>query len=70
MAVPGKVIEARGERALVDFGGVRREVYLTLLPREVRPGDYVVVHTGFAIEVIDQREAEEVWRLLKEAGVV
>lgn len=54
----------------MDFGGVRREVYLTLLPREVRPGDYVVVHTGFAIEVIDQREAEEVWRLLKEAGVV
>ncbi|MCX8204904.1 MAG: HypC/HybG/HupF family hydrogenase formation chaperone [Candidatus Nezhaarchaeota archaeon] len=69
LAIPGRVVEVKGEQALVDFGGVRRIVYLTLLPREVKPGDYVMVHTGFAIEVVDRREAEEVWRLLREAGV-
>ncbi len=70
LAIPGRVVEVKGQQALVDFGGVKRTVYLTLLPREVKPGDYVMVHTGFAIEVVDQREAEEVWQLLKEAGVV
>jgi hydrogenase expression/formation protein HypC len=69
LAIPGRVVEVEGQRALVDFGGARRPVYLTLLPREVKPGDYVMVHAGFAIEVVDRREAEEVSKLLEEAGV-
>ncbi|MEM0217421.1 MAG: HypC/HybG/HupF family hydrogenase formation chaperone [Candidatus Nezhaarchaeales archaeon] len=66
LAVPGKVVEVRGDRALVDFGGVRREVMLSLLEKEVRPGDYVLVHTGYAIQVLDQEEAEETLRLWRE----
>ncbi|RLF15962.1 MAG: HypC/HybG/HupF family hydrogenase formation chaperone [Thermoprotei archaeon] len=69
LAIPGLVVKVDGLKALVDFGGVRREVMLTLLPREVKPGDYVLVHTGYAIEVVDKEEAEEVWKLLKEAGI-
>ncbi|MEM0233193.1 MAG: HypC/HybG/HupF family hydrogenase formation chaperone [Candidatus Nezhaarchaeales archaeon] len=66
LAVPGKVVEIRGDRALVDFGGIRREVMLSLLEKEVRPGDYVLVHTGYAIQVLDQEEAEETLRLWRE----
>jgi hydrogenase expression/formation protein HypC len=66
LAIPGKVVEVRGDRALVDFGGVRREVVLTLLDEEVKPGSYVLVHTGYAIQVLDQREAEETLKLWKE----
>jgi len=69
LAIPGRVVEVEGQRALVDFGGAKRLVYLTLLPREVKAGDYVMVHAGFAIEVVDRREAEEVLKLLEEAGV-
>lgn len=66
LAVPGKVIEVRGDKALVDFGGVKREVVLTLLEREVKPGEYVLVHTGYAIQVLDQEEAEETLKLWRE----
>lgn len=69
LAIPGLVVKVEGDRALVDFGGVRREVMLTLLPDPVKPGDYVLVHTGYAIQVVDRSEAEEIWRLLREAGI-
>lgn len=66
LAIPGKVVEIRGDKALVDFGGVRREVMLTLLEREVKPGEYVLVHTGYAIQVLDKEEAEGTLRLWRE----
>ncbi|MEM4577072.1 MAG: HypC/HybG/HupF family hydrogenase formation chaperone [Candidatus Nezhaarchaeales archaeon] len=66
LAVPGKVVAVKGDKALVDFGGVRREVMLTLLDEEVTPGSYVLVHTGYAIQVLDQKEAEETLKLWKE----
>ncbi|NJE01667.1 HypC/HybG/HupF family hydrogenase formation chaperone [Thermococcus sp. JdF3] len=59
LAVPGKVVEIHGKTAVVDFGGVRREVRLDLLP-EVGIGDYVIVHTGFAIERLDEERALEI----------
>ncbi|AFL94693.1 hydrogenase expression/formation protein HypC [Thermococcus cleftensis] len=59
LAVPGKVVEIQGKTAVVDFGGVRREVRLDLLP-EVGIGDYVIVHTGFAIERLDEERALEI----------
>ncbi len=65
LAIPAKILEIRGGEAIVDFGGVKRSVMLTLLP-EVRKGDYVLVHTGFAIEVLDENEATETLRLWKE----
>lgn len=62
-------MKVEGRRALVDFGGVRKEVSITLVPREVKPGDYVLVHAGYAIEVVNKEAAEEVWKLLKEVEV-
>lgn len=67
LAVPAKIIEIRGEKALVDFGGVKREIIISLIDREkVKLGDYVIVHTGYAISIMDQKEAEETLKLWKE----
>ncbi len=57
LAIPGKIVEIKGKTAIVDFGGVKREADISLLD-EVRIGDYVIVHVGFAIQKLDQREAE------------
>ena len=59
LAVPGKVIEVNGPLAVVDFGGVKREVRLDLLP-DIKPGDWVIVHTGFAIEKLEEKRAKEI----------
>lgn len=69
LAVPGRVKEIRGKKALVDFGGAEREVKLNLL-EEVNEGDYVLVHVGYAIQKLSQEEAEktmESWREVAEA---
>ncbi len=68
LGVPARVVEVRGEIALVDFGGgVLREVYVSTL-EEVKPGDYVIVHAGIAIEKIKYEEykalMEELERIL------
>ena len=65
LAVPGKVLAAEGDTARVDFGGVEREAALDLLPG-IRPGDYVVVHAGFAIQRMNEAEAAETLRLFEE----
>jgi hydrogenase expression/formation protein HypC len=53
----------------VDFGGVVREVALAYVP-EAQIGDYVIVHVGFALNVLDEEEAQETWRLLEELGAL
>jgi hydrogenase expression/formation protein HypC len=53
----------------VDFGGITKEVCLACVP-EVEAGDYVIVHAGFAISVIDEREAREVFRVLEEIEAI
>jgi hydrogenase expression/formation protein HypC len=65
LGVPGKVISQIGDLAEVDFGGVTREVSLLLCP-EVQKGDYVLVHVGFAIQRLEEQEAIETLKLLKE----
>ncbi len=65
LAIPGKIISKEGDLARVDFGGVVREVSLKLTP-EAREGDYVIVHTGYAISVLDEREALETLKMLEE----
>ncbi len=65
LAVPMKVVDRRGELGRVEQGGVTREASFTLLP-QARPGDYVLVHAGFAIERLDQQEAEKTLQLLQE----
>jgi len=64
LAVPAKVLEVRGHKARVDFGGTVREVDVSLV--DVRPGQYVLVHAGFAIQVLDERAAEEILRAWSE----
>ncbi len=70
LGVPGELLsmeeDAQGLRkGRVSFGGVVREVSLDLVP-EARVGDYVVVHVGFALSVIDAEEAQSVFQLLQE----
>jgi hydrogenase expression/formation protein HypC len=65
LAVPGLIKWVDGMAAQVEIGGVERTISVALTP-DVRVGDYVLVHTGFAIGVIDEQEALETLRLLSE----
>ena len=71
LAVPGKILEAYETSGLrmakVQFGGIVRETCLTYVP-DAQPGDYVVVHVGFAISKMDEAEAARAYRLLEEMG--
>ena len=74
LAVPGKVIEIAGDEPAfmhgqVDFAGVRREVSFAFTP-EARVGDYVLVHAGCALTVIDEHEAETTLAELRRLGEV
>jgi hydrogenase expression/formation protein HypC len=70
LGIPGRILEIRDDRGLtmgqVDFGGVRREVCLAYVADEVGPGDYVVVHVGFAISRVDEAEARRTFEALRE----
>jgi len=65
LAVPVLVKAIDGAEARVELGGVERVVSLALTP-EAREGDYVLVHTGFAIGVVDEKEAQATLSLLRE----
>lgn len=69
LAVPGRVMAVEGKLAKVDFGGITREVRVDLVP-EVRVGEYVLVHAGFAIQVLDESAAEETIRAWEEVGEI
>ncbi|MGA2573367.1 MAG: HypC/HybG/HupF family hydrogenase formation chaperone [Candidatus Methanomethylicaceae archaeon] len=58
LAVPARVVKIEGELAEVDIGGIRREASLALVAdRGIAVGDYVLVHTGYAITKVDEEEA-------------
>lgn len=65
LGIPGVVVEVHEYTAVVDFGGVKREVDRLLVP-DVKPGDYVIVHAGAIISKLDPKEAEEVINTWKE----
>jgi hydrogenase expression/formation protein HypC len=66
LAIPAEVVELRdNELALIDIGGARKQVSLTLVDG-VEVGDYVLVHAGFAIDKIDEQEAARTMELLQE----
>ena len=65
LAVPAKVLEVKDFLAKVELSGVTRDVSLMLLP-EAKPGDYVLVHAGFAMQVVEEKEVEEMNALLAE----
>lgn len=69
LGIPGVVVEVKGTVAIVDFGGVKREVDSLLVPN-IKPGDYVIVHAGAIISKLSPEEAEETikaWREVLEA---
>ena len=57
LAVPLKLISVDGQSGLGEFDGVRRKVQLTFVPN-AKVGDYVIVHAGFAMEIMDEEQAE------------
>ncbi len=65
LAIPALVTSIDGFQANVDIGGVIRRISIQLTP-EAKVGDYVLLHTGYAINIIDQDEAEKTLELLKE----
>ena len=65
LGIPMRIVEKERDKGIVEAGGVKREVSLHLV-EGVEVGDYVIVHAGFAIQKLDEKEAEETLRLLKE----
>ena len=70
LAIPGKVTSISGDDPLmrsgkVDFGGILKDVSLAYVP-EVKVGDYVIVHVGFALSRVDEAEANQVFEYLRE----
>ncbi len=65
LAVPVKVLSVNGEEAEVDIGGVNRTISIMLTP-EARPGDYVLMHTGYAISTINEEEARQTLELFEQ----
>ena len=67
LAIPGKIVEIdkNKEHATIDYGeGTKRKANITLV--DVKIGDYVLVHAGFAIQVLDEKEAKETLDLFRE----
>lgn len=65
LAIPAKVVSITGDSAQVDFGeGVLREVNITLV--EAKVSDYVLVHAGYAIQILSEEDAQETLRLWNE----
>ena len=73
LAIPGKIAEIQPKDGVrtgrVLFGGIAREACLDFVP-EAKVGDYVMVHVGFAISVVDKEEAERTYALLESMGVL
>jgi hydrogenase expression/formation protein HypC len=65
LAIPALITSINDKEAEVEIGGIRRRISLWLTP-EARVGDYVLVHTGYAINVLDQEQAKETLEILRE----
>lgn len=65
VAVPGRIVGIDGTTARVDFGGVTREADLVLVP-EAKVDDYILMHAGFAIQILNEEEAQETLKLFSE----
>jgi len=66
LAIPALIVERReGDTALIDLDGVRKEISLALTP-EAQPGDYVIVHVGYALTRLDPEEAQRTLAMFAE----
>ena len=62
LAFPGKIISINGQQATADFDGIKKDINISLVP-DIIPGEYVIVHAGFAIQKLTKDDA---WHVLKE----
>ena len=73
LAIPGKILSSESSNGMrlgkVQFGAITRSVCLDFVPEAVL-GDYVIVHVGFAISVVDREEAERSYELLQSMGLL
>ena len=73
LAVPGLILEvdqqANSRLGTIQFGGITRQAYLDFVP-EAMVGDYVIVHVGFAISVVDAEEARRTYDILEKMGLL
>lgn len=70
LAIPARVVEIQdNDQAIVDLGGVRKDVSLALV-EGVAVGDYVIIHVGYALTRLDPEEAEKTLALMAEAGLM
>jgi hydrogenase expression/formation protein HypC len=70
LAIPSQVVSVEGDDPAfllgkVNFGGITKQISLAYTP-EVRPGEYVLVHAGFSMQVVDEQEAKRSWQTLEE----
>ncbi len=65
LAIPVRIVRLDGDTAVGEVGGVERDVSVMMTP-DVKVGDYVIVHAGFAIQLVDQEEARENLKLLRQ----
>jgi len=69
LAIPAEVVTVEGNTGTVDFGGLLQEINLELV-EDVKPGDYVLIHVGFAIEKLSKEDALETLAIFKELEAV
>lgn len=65
LAVPGKIVEIKGEEATVDYGITKRKG--KLLEQDYKEGDFVIIQGGFVVEKVEEKEAEEALKLYQKA---
>jgi hydrogenase expression/formation protein HypC len=69
LAIPAKLIEKNENDGVVDMGGVKRNTRLDMVP-DARIGDYLLIHTGFAIEVVEEQTAKEMLETISQAYAI
>ena len=65
LAIPMRVIEIKGQEAIAEIGGIKRKANIQLV-ENVKVGDYLIVHAGFAIEKLDEEDAKETIAMFQE----
>ena len=65
LALPGKLISKEGAQGQMELGGNRFKVWLTLLP-EAEVGNWILVHAGYGLTIVDEDHAREVWELVSD----
>lgn len=65
LAIPSRIVSIDGENCTVEVGGIKKNANLSMTP-EAKLGDYILVHAGFAISIVDEQEALETLDLMRE----